>query len=297
MKPIRIQERLSPYSHTLCAQCLLPGTALVVDLQFPKLFIGEVEIALPSTAGFFKVTLQQDLERNCVFVFSSHFRMKIKAEPGFFETLLSMKGMEPERKQYPLKDAVHIQKISEKLSLGMQKAQDWDLVLRRFDLKEILPFLYSLAQKTSAFVNDPVSRDLDVLKTHLRSAFQSMLVPQKSMDLQSIFQEVRSWFFQEQENRQIFFSFCPFPTGRMTNIQSNVGLIDLEWRKHIPRRMVIHSQKDASISLEFPQKIESFRFRCHPNEKGARHFVKDPFLLEAGKQYLLDCFYKDASMI
>lgn len=291
---ITIQERLAPYSHALHSRCLLPGTHLIVDAAFPRLRVGGFEIALPPTDGSCDATLQQDLEKGCVWVFSKHFRMKIFARSGAIQTTLYQKGQPTHEMVFPLEEPVCLPVGWERLSLGVQKAQDWDLVLRRFDLKEILPVLYGLVQKIPSQAVASFDRcDLESLKMDLRSELEHILVPKNSSVsfLRKTFETIRSWFFMENEKHLSFLSFCPFLSGRMTNIQSQVGSIDLEWRKQTPRRMVIRSLFKGSIHFVFPKNIISFRWKNHPNEKGSRHLVGDPFLLEPCKTYFFDCFY------
>jgi len=66
---IKIAERLRPFSHTPGASCLIPGTCFAVT-AFPTLLrIDQHEIKLKLTGPVSNFTLQQDLEKNCVFVF------------------------------------------------------------------------------------------------------------------------------------------------------------------------------------------------------------------------------------
>jgi hypothetical protein len=294
---IAIAQKLRPYSHIPGAMCALPGTRFIVE-AFPTLIrIENLEIPI-GDAPAPEFTLQQDLESNCVWVFSKKYRLRIKARAD---------GIECNDRFFPIQMDFHLPEQWERLSLGKQKAQDWDLVWRRFDLAEILPVLYGLGQKIPAVPPQPhtgTARLLDGdLEPLCRAAFHKILVPRLRDDqrqgycadeqalgnpfylLQEAAQRIRSRFFRQQERRLRFFPDSSFPAGRMTNVQApGIGTLDFEWSKRRLRRAIIRAVSDGETLLEGC----SFRMKTDPKEKGKRR--AEAFFAESGKTYFLDQF-------
>lgn len=248
---ITVKTKLRPFSHLSGAKCLLPGTDTVV-VAFPNVLrVGSKEIPLNISSEF---TLQQDLERNCVWVFGKNFRMKL--------------------------DGVSHEKI-ERLSLGSHKSQDWDMVLRRMDMNEILPVLYDLGQKSKP--GTPVS--IHNYEEFYRESFDGIAVPRGSF-LRETFEKIRSHFILEKDLEIVLLPDNPFPHGRLLNVQTKFGTFDLEWTKGKMKRAVFHPKVTGEIS--FPH---CFRKKNQQHEKGT---VMNGFLsFEEGKRVYLDRFYTE----
>jgi hypothetical protein len=147
---IDIAMRLRPLSHIPGTACLIPGTACKVEifptlLRFPH---QDVEIPLKGPVKGF--TIELDLERRRVRVFGqaadapfSYFLQRVEQHIEIrFE-----KGIAQEMKQLPLEEENGpLLYTQERLSLGMHKTLDWELVKRRQDMKEILPVWLRLGQ-------------------------------------------------------------------------------------------------------------------------------------------------------
>ena len=148
---ITIAQRLRPFSHTPGTLCILPGSAMAVRV-FPTLVqlynlsgpVPELIKELPLTLhgpveGF---TVQQDLEKGRVLFWGHYregyfrYRLGRVAGKGAF-ALISEPGGEGDG---------YVPPITDRLSLGCHKAQDWDLIIRRTDLTEIFPFWLRLGQ-------------------------------------------------------------------------------------------------------------------------------------------------------
>lgn len=246
---IKIATKLRPFSHTFGSKCLIPGTDTIVE-AFPNLLrIGTEEIPIDISSGF---TLQQDLMRNCVWVFGKNFRKRI--------------------------DGVSLSEI-EKLSLGSHKSQDWDMVLRRMDMAEILPVLYDLGQKSKR--GTPI--DISNYEEFCRDSFQSIAVPRAPF-LREVFQKIRSHFILDNGKEIILLPDNPFPHGRLLNVQTQFGTLDIEWTKHKMRRAIFHPTNTGEIS--FPHR---FRKKNHLHEKGI--MMEGMLPIESGKSIYLDRFF------
>ncbi|MBM3184411.1 MAG: hypothetical protein FJZ64_03805 [Chlamydiae bacterium] len=189
----------------------------------------------------------------------------------------------------------------ERLSLGICKKQDWDLVLRRFDLREILPVLFGLLQKMPNREENGVLEPGD-LEAFCRTAFTGILVPcHEDLLFQGIqsplkntfsFQAIRSLFFEQQGTNLSLLPRNPFPTGRLTNLQvKNVGEMDLEWASGKLKRAILRTSTSSEISLQL-QDLHSFRMRTSLSQKGNRHLNNAPLFIESNTTIFFDRFQK-----
>ncbi len=318
---IKIVQKLRPFSHTPGASCLIPGSCSVIQAFPTRLCIDDHEISLSLTGPVADFTLQQDLERNCVYVFG-------KAQEGYYRLRISAhdSGFDIQVEKGPLKSLQISAEVPfvfkptfERLSLGSHKAQDWDQVQKRCDLKEILPILFCLGQKIPLIPPQPLTgtaRLLEVPKERLqlaqaltsffKAAFTQLLVPRLIDDqyqglvphepargnpcflLQEGAKMIRSLFFRQNERRLAFLPQLPIPldAGRMIGPKaSDIGEIALEGTKKSPRRILIRATTSGEVILELPRAIKTFRV-------GKKHRQKatEPLLLEAGRTTLLDRF-------
>lgn len=165
---ITIAERLHPFSHKIGTKFLLPMTSWTIKVFPTRLEFCDLECKqdpfflsfdfLGPIQGF---TAQLDLEKGCLHVFGTtqrgymRYQLCVKEDgiwlmmekipeekvfcrisSGNKEVLLtkSEPSIQCNFLKRPLTAA-----CDERLSLGMHKAQDFDLVLRRLDCKEIFP--------------------------------------------------------------------------------------------------------------------------------------------------------------
>lgn len=320
---ISITARLRPFSHRPGARCVLPGSHWKIE-AFPTLLrIGDIDVPLEVTGPVRNFTLQQDLEKNCAWVFGDaqegFYRIKVEAKEEGFELFFDRfphAKRRKEKKFFPREITFFLPQYWERLSLGSHKAQDWDLVRRRLDLKEILPVLFGLGQKIPRLPPQPLrgtARLLEVPKDPKQilpafeaiflAAFHEIAVPRLNDDehqglcpeeaevghpfflLQETEKRIRALFFSQDERRLSFLPSSPFAAGRMIDVQvEGVGSLDFEWAKGIPRRIVFRASTSGEVVLLFPKGVTSFRA-----EKKKRK-AEEPLLLEAGKTYLLDRF-------
>ncbi|HNA62123.1 MAG TPA: hypothetical protein PKW79_03505, partial [Rhabdochlamydiaceae bacterium] len=203
-----------------------------------------------------------------------------------------------------------------RLSLGMHKALDWELVCRRRDLREIFPLWVRLGQMVPAaegsFQLFRSFDKLEVVKAYTKffmTRFEGLLMPRlEDRDHQGITAEgkvtgsplallidgarhIRSLFFDD-------WSFLPclppeFHAGRFVHFRTREGdTIDFEWSKKLLRRVVIHSGISRKISPSFQKSLHSYRLRSSLKEKGIRKKVEEPLDLQTGQTLYLDRFEK-----
>lgn len=321
---IQIAARFKPFSHQPGVSCAIPRTCSVLRAYPTLLRIDQHEIPLPLTGPVTNFTVQQDLERDCVYVFGraieGYYKLKIQgSDKGF--SIRSEKGpIEDKEIKDPI--AFNSAAATERLSLGSHKAQDWDLVKRRKDLKEIVPVLIYLAQKLPMIEAEPLVGTLSLLEfpesrtaleKHLLALFDAgfsdLLVPRLFDDqyqglvlgdssseiignpfylLQEAGKLIRSLFFEHNGAELAFLPKLPvsFDAGRMINIAAaGIGNIDFEWSKKTLRRVLIRSTKRVELKLKLQKGIKTFRV----NQK-ERLKSDDVLRLSGNQTYLLDRF-------
>ncbi len=320
---IKIAVRLKPFSHTPGMSAVIPGSCSILQ-AFPTLLrLDDLDWKMPLTGPVRGFTLQQDLEKNCIYVFGrakeGYFRIRVEAHDGGFRLIVE-KGPFPSG--FLDKEIVFQTPTPfERLSLGNHKAQDWDLIQRRMDLKEILPLLFCLGQKiplispqpvtgTAALLSLPSDRSKleEALLSFCKAAFKDLLIPRLVDDqhqglipegpaggnpfflLQEGYKMIRSLFFHQNERRLALLPNLPisFDAGRITHLKApGIGEIDLEWSKKILRRVEIRAESSGDVLLGLQKEIESYRVGKKKKFKRG-----EPLLLEAGKTYHLDRFEK-----
>ena len=323
---ITIAERLHPFSHQSGTPFILPRTTLVVRVFPTRLFISDLSGKIESFSLAFdfagplkEFTAELDLEHQELCVFG-------KTRKGFMRYLLSAKEdgvwltMEkiPEEKTVctrsfpphevilskgekmlvclPLKGAEELAK-GERLSLGMHKSQDFDMVRRRGDFKEIFPHWLALGslvrgeesdapfplltQCRATIENRQRESVLEAFEALFLAHFEGVLVPRSlDTDYQGIQEQtpppqanptplltegsrlIRSLFIQERENGVALLPCLPpeFHSGRMTGVKTADGhRWDFEWTKKSLRTVLLQPCGQGELSLILPKGIRSFR--------------------------------------
>mgnify|MGYP002132264055 FL=1 len=328
---IKICDRFRPFSHTPGAQCMIPKSnwgleAYPSEIRFfsdEKSFSLVLKIRGP-VAGF---TLEQDLERGCVRIFGTgkegYYHLIIEQRGGLLGVTLKRgaplsylclekEGMLQKGEFLELSvDSVEILPGEERLSLGMNKKLDWDLVSRRGDLKEILPVLYFLGQKAPRpSIEEFPQISIEELVT---CYFHSILVPSRESDtrlglslpqisgkvplaaiLYKSYEAIRALFIEEKGDEISIFPHLPpkFVCGRMCGIKTKRAVLDLEWSKGRLHKMRVEPLSQGPLRIRWPKDIDSFRLKEGPREKGRTVSHIDTISLELGQIIYLDKFQK-----
>lgn len=326
---ISIAERLRPFQHVAGTKVLLPGTALRATIYPSLILFHDVTCADPRLVAEVPLTIhgpvqdftvQQDLEKGCLLVWgfaaSGYFRYTLSYNDGVhcsFE-----KGGESFKVDIHTA-AVAIGKTS-RLSLGNHKAQDWSLVGRRKDLKEVFPAWLRLGQLlptgessgTGTVELLTACREVERLELVPRfqdlfaAGFEGILSPRLSdtqhqgFGLSSANPEdsplvlltegaklIQSLFVDQEGDVLAILPKLPpeFHSGRLVDYTWNSkGTLDLEWTKKFLRRMVLRAEVDATVHLRFQKALNRFRLN------GNYLSVNQPITIEAGKLYVFDRF-------
>lgn len=198
---ISIAERFRPFTHLAGTSVLLPLSKLrfqiypafirVCDLSAADpVLVAEIPLDLQGPMTGF--TLMQDLEKGCLKVWGF-------SKKGFFRYLIyattSMPGFTLVQEKAP--SEVPFSLLSdpetycrrqmtqpERLSFGVTKVADWELVRRRLTLAEILPFWFRLGQLI------PSVDSHDAGSASLLRGLNNALIEKKSVDLSLLFKEL-----------------------------------------------------------------------------------------------------------
>ncbi len=320
---IRIAERLRPFSHHPGTKVILPRSKIVLEL-YPTLFIvGDQKIPLELTGPVKEFTVQLDLEKGCVWVWGfyqeGYRRFCLWSESGAFKIAAVRGGETVDHPKFSTS-------AFERLSLGSHKKQDWCLVKRRGDLKEIVPHWLRLAQllpsverhdqgvldylrqipKEKTTLNEnilnlyhlgfdgifhPRLDDRDHLGVFLPSVTGS---PSPLALIAQGAEFLRSLFIEEGEQIKILPCLPPqFHCGRLIFIDlGEIGALHIEWSKKMIRRMVFNSASDRDQTFVFQKEVKNFRFRKADEKKGKIISSGSSLSFSSDSVYYFDRFEK-----
>ncbi len=206
---IEIAARIKPFSHTPGAACALPGSKQILEAYPALIKVAGRELKLALTGPVKNFTVEQDLEKNCAWIFGQaaegFYRLRVWAQDDGVRIAaekapadgIAYKGSETgvlrkkETLFLPCETEIRISGALERLSLGSHKAQDWDRAMAECDLKLLVPALFFLGQKiphippqkpsgTALLLSWPEERKglASALERFFRSAFAKIGAPQ-----------------------------------------------------------------------------------------------------------------------
>lgn len=323
---ITIAERLHPFSHHIGTKFLLPKTSWAVQVFPTKLLFSDLEgqcetfsFAFEFQGPIREFTAELNLERNALFVFGM-------TQKGYmrYELCYRDEGIWLTMEKTPLEMVVcrkstsdgvvvfskgksicicssvkgnNLPESKERLSLGNHKAQDWDLIRRRLDCKEIFPHWFALSnlslpkESSGDFpLLDACRKKIDKMEKEtvleafenlFLASFDGVLVPRLidsdyhgiAPDLEkcSLFpmdllresgKLIRSLFIQEKRGAVSLLPCLPtsFHSGRMLQVKTSGNvLLSLEWSKKALKKVIIDSVSTGEMRLKFPKGTRSFR--------------------------------------
>lgn len=318
---IAIAERFRPFSHMPGFRCLFPGTSQIIRV-FPAWIEieGKGTVELPVTGPVKAFTGIMDLEKPSLSVFG-------QAQAGYYKVEIMLDPINSNltvgSQVFQLNTPVNALMPAERLSLGCQKAMDWQMMRRRALLEEWIPLWHWMGQTAGPIHQvpriDPKNSLLglclhadnmavgNLLMQSLEAGFEEFFAPSadrwKKLGLSlpplvdgSLLQTgaamIRQLFIQECGSSLLILPRLPHELhcGRYVNASFDCGCVDLEWSKRKIRRMVIRSNKNYPLSLEFKNKSTSYRIRTSVSSKGVRMNHLDPIELKEGNSYYLDQF-------
>ncbi len=330
---LTIAERMHPFSHLNGTKFLLPQTSLCIQVFPTRLEFIDLEgdaffLTLDFAGPIHDFTAELDLEqgvlrvfgmtqkghmRYCLFARKDGIQLKLEKAPEEKVVCHLSTATAPfyltkgESLLIPmlLREA-GMEKFTERLSLGGNKAQNWDLVRRRCDFTEIFPIWLALSHWIPAKTVETTEGNYSLLEMcrknieeknkekivegfhHLfLAAFEGVLVP-RSVDTehQGILNKevnrgipalplltkgaslIRSLFVGDTSKKVAILPCLPpqFHSGRMVGVQVENAVLDFEWSKKSLRCLQIVSSSDAEICLILPKGIRSCRLKLGRKE-------------------------------
>lgn len=265
---ILIADRLRPYTHSLGARCLLPGTSLACEIFPTRISIWDLSKTLPKHLEDINIDLEgpvadftvlQELEKGHIDVFG-------QSQKGYFRYLITGRSegglqvvvkkfpecsRKPEKELYCEHTSPKISPIAfENLSFGCSKAQEWPAIRRRSNLQEILPFWYRLGL-WSELPNLAYSKPIDAVggAASLLAELEKHISDRNLVGMESGFQKLLSVGFEgmfspryeDGEHQGIL-----LPPVDVTSIDS--PLLLLSYGQKLIRSMLI-SSSDSEIDI------------------------------------------------
>jgi len=327
--------RFRPFSHQPKTSLLIPGSTLSAEIYPTKLLVFDLAEAHPVFIKEINFREFGPLNKFCVVADLEKGEIVVTGESRHGYVRYSLYALQAKRsfclsfKKAPTKMAPIIvgEKEAprvvfakrERLFLGVDKAQEWSQVLRRGEIKEIMPLWYWLSQSIEyppvgkvcgpSLLASAETGTLADSKNLFRAAFSELLVPRlvdtdyqgfslpiapmqegsPLIVLQKSFGFIRRFFYREEANTIALLPNLPqeFHYGTLSNICTQKGhKLSIEWTKHTIRRLFIEAACDDEVDFIFQKEIKQFRYgKTHlPNGECPR--------LISGRTYLFDHFEK-----
>lgn len=320
---IKIAERLKPFSHQPGTRLVLPFCGTRIEV-FPTLVrAGDKDYPLSLTGPVKEFTVQLDLEKGCVWLWGfyqeGYHRFCLWSEQGKLQ-ISQVRGSHKET-------APALPKVNhERLSLGSHKKQDWCLVSRRRDLKEIIPHWLKLAQflpkvetheQGTVGLLHQIPMDKNTVYDDLCRLFQlgfdgllhplledylyqGVQVPSVKGDPSPLAlivqgaQKIRGLFIEQGDTISILPCLPPqFHCGRFISIDlGQAGKLDIEWSKKMIRQMIFFSAVDQQQTFTFQKMVKNFRLREFSTDQGKIVPAGESCLFKSQTVYYFDRFQK-----
>lgn len=331
---IKIVDPMRGFSHNPGHEVMLPGTAVAIKafptrIECRDLLLGkEAVFSWTMKRSIHPFTVEQDLEKKQILIYgeadSGYFRLRIDVEEA--NVYLTVEKAPVEKTSLSKGDKILLMEgiaeektpFIERLFLGCNKQKNMDRMRERVSLAEILPYWFYLGQ-----ITPKVEITEGALLNHLRkglwqelymAGFSSGFVP-RAIDeqFQGIIKEesenpknplfllgegaveIRSMFFQEQEQKYFFLPNLPskLVSGRIVGIRTAKGhRIDIEWTKGKLRKIYLEIEGEDTIQPIFPKEIKECRLRRKKNEKGEKLHSQDRITVQAKEKIWIDLFQK-----
>ncbi len=316
---IKIAVKLRPFSHKPGTRCLIPYSSWEISVFPAKLFFynlakhEELEISLPIKGPVGGFTILQDMEKGRVEVFG-------RGKRGYFRYFITTDGIKfakGEKIPLPFLAKIELPTSQKRLSLGVHKKQDWDLIQRRSDMAEVFPFWIRLSQLIPqaplAKVGTAVLVEEGRFDLAFQTAFQGILCPrlcdenhlgilpeietEKGASPLGLIhygaEQIEALFFYEEGNTIHLLPNLPkeLHAGRFVHLTTSKGDdIDIEWSKKELKKVILRPGKDRSIQLALQSRLRAFRLRTGLRQKGEECRHCQSLTLEKGKTLYLDRF-------
>lgn len=334
---IRINDRFRPFTRKPGTLLLIPGTSLGVKIYPAKLFFFELDSKTPKPLFELDLNFEGIASQFLALADLEKGRIQVQFGTSSTERVVYRLLREEDKILFildkkPSSLSVHLNKnpvieedflvlpytpkeekipAKERLSFGVNKAQDFDKIRKRNSLKELLPIWFFLGSQSPRGKTplQPLLKEEpeDFLERTLQLMFSGILAPDASKALFlapknklleqspfSILNEgyllIKSLFIQEREDTLFILPHLPrvCASGRLKAALTK-GVIEIEWRKYKVLKLIIHSFDDQKVKLKFGTPIKQCRFsESQKNKININDFLNISF--KKGYSYYFDKF-------
>lgn len=219
----------------------------------------------------------------------------------------------------------------DRLSLGSNKAQNWEQMCDRGDFSEIFPLWHRLGQMMSApktattdiledcrktIADQNTMAVLEKFREVFAACFDGVMAPrlfdlyhhgiplpevtsQSDSSPLAILTEgaelIRSLFVQVGPSSVALLPVSPpeFHSGRMLDVAcGDWGILSFEWTKKAVRRVVVTVLKDTTASFSGRTSQKTCRLRLSTKDRGTKYTLGEPLTVAAGTTLWFDNFQK-----
>ncbi len=319
---------------------MLPGSFLRMQI-FPTLIrvhdlsdkaprlIEEIPLNVKGPVKNFTIMLDLEKGQLCVFGHTAtgymHYRIVANANnPQDFKIFID-KQPEILEKAFSGTFVPYAPPVTERLSLGNNKAQDLSLISCRNALEEIIPLWLRLgrlipykskvpsdSQTLCNFLNGQSSSIFqNLFNTRFDHGFSPRLNDEQHQGiffsksianlsspltlLTELVPCILNLFIEQNQNAINVLPHLPteFHSGRLTNLLcAEIGTLDIEWSKKLIRRMLLLPSKDGKVVFSFQKDIKRFRLRFKESESGRIMHPESEISISTGQQLIFDRFEK-----
>lgn len=265
---IKIDQPYAPFTHQPGAHIPVPGTDLVAVIDPARLEIGEFVLDLPLTSHVTDFSAHLDLKKGIIFVYvtcgKEYWRYHIKAAGQGIHIVFD-RGF---TKRFLIPATVTRPLFLEEISTGIYKNQEWERLIKRGDLKEIIPLWFMASQWYKKDHPPEALGDFTMGFSALFYPKKREMTGYKGPDGVFPLTYLRSLFAQLEGDCLTLMPSLPKPLvcGRAKLRLGDNCLVEMLWSNGALKKAVITPFMDQEVILDFPGK--SCRFLGKEARKG-----------------------------
>ncbi len=292
---IAVDQPYAPFTHQPGSTLRIPGTSLEAVIYPSKLTIGNFSIEVPLKESAREFTAILDLKKGAIFVTVKtaidYFRYRIRANSEGI-TILFDRGW---KKSFFIPCGVKRVEVSEQLSTGSYKKQEWEQIQKRGDLKEILPIWFMAA---CWFEEGKLPSNLI---ESFKEGFTAIFAPKKDQSYTGYkgmaasfpLADFRALFATHQDGMITLMesALALLVSGRLQNLKiDTLFTADLLWSNKALKQAILKPLISGVCNINFPGK--ACRLRLNKKDKGRILTRGESLSFSLGQPLFLDRFTK-----
>lgn len=281
MSWFQFRRLASPASLRHRLKAILPGTGCVFSLSHEGVSLGDQEWLFSKPIDRKTMSTQLDLNQNQI-------RINYRQQHRQAHILITPRGIY-EGKTLLAKFDLRVDSLPflEQLDLGNHQYFDVEKKGRNLPLQQLLPAWFSLGQTSSPCDNVAIEE----LQSFYFDQFEDLFAPKITGALEAGYQQIRSYFFQQEDAFLRFLPSLPhkLDSGRLRLYPKDLT-ITFEWSKREVKRIVMQAHAAGEWNLNFPSKMQSMRIRKDHKMQNGPIVPTHTISLKKGEYAFLDQF-------